>query len=279
MFKKISAYLLIILMTVLCFGCATTTYQVSYLEDGSIEQSFSVALDEEALSNAGYSLTESVLNIRTLFNTYWNNKCSAWQENLNNNQTLSTLQKQTYLNSVTHRINLENSVISITINYSDPSIISVLNNNGEQETETSSSTQEKHLFYTKVIMQEGKNAYYGFEESTLYSELISYYSTGSESFNENDVTMQQVLTFTQSRIHSNADAVVEKNGTYYHVWNVKSDEPTANVVLYRIYARPALWYVVILGVVVAFVVVSLIVAKKKEKTLKPSKNDETNNII
>ena len=272
-----------ILLLVICFisfslfcGCANVNYIVEYKSSGEIEQTFSVALDRQIIEENGYSYLDISTTIHNLYSNYLNNKQQSMQENLDKNPELTNQEKIDILSSIKKEITATESEITLIIVYPNRDIASLVNTDPTQEEDSDEDVKYIDHFLTKTMVQNITNIYNGYHESELYTQLNSLYNKNNE-FKDEDLSLTQVVAFSNNRYKSNADNVIAQNGMYYHIWKINStidqngQYATTKMELYVTTAKPVMWYVLAVIIVVIFIAVSFVYvkyAKIKQNKLK-----------
>ena len=273
--KKILILLLVFLNTYLLFGCAQTTYVITYKTNGEITQTFSTLIDINELQEKGYSYLELSSTIHNLYSNYWNNKYEYMQSNLNKNEELTQQEKTQILNSVTKDISVIENELTLTITYPNSKVANLVNTDPTQE-EQDSDVKYIENFLTRTMVQNVTNIYSGYHESELYNELNAIYNKNNE-FSDNDLKLTHVIAFSNSRYKSNANKRIFKNGLYYHIWDVNTTVDVNNeyastkIEIYLTTAKPVMWYllaVIITGLFIIFSFVYIKYSKIKQKSLK-----------
>ena len=218
--KKALSIFLILFCCLLFAGCSECTYVVEYKANGNITQTFTTVVDKQQLQEKGFSYTDLYETINNIYATYWASKQSSMLANLNNNSELSATQRTEIYNSVTKDIEVLENGLTLTITYPSSYIANLVNNDPTQE-ETPNNNTYKHTWFTTTLVQNVTNIYNGYNETQLYNQLYSVYSTNN-AFSDADLHLKQVMAFSTPRYKSNSQQVVKNEGLYYHIWNINS---------------------------------------------------------
>ena len=273
--KKIISLVLIFFITFVFFGCADLTYVVEYKSNGEIAQTFSVNLDKTKIEQNGYSYLEICTKIYNLCSNYLTNKNITMQTNLEKYEKYTPDEMNEILTSITHELSATESGVFLKITYPNRTTANLVNTDPTQE-DDEDNVRYIDNFLTKTMVQKITPIYTGYNEMELYSELNALYNQNNE-FSDEDLTLTQVIAFSNSRYKSNADRVVYKNSMTYHIWNINSkidqngQNIATNMEIYLTIAKPVMWYVVSVVIVVLFIIFSFVYvkySKNKQNKLK-----------
>ena len=296
--KKILAIILCLCCFVLC-GCQTAPqYILEQNSEGNVTQTVYLPFTVRELMNYGLdvaSASEIANNLKGKFDTYFINRYINFETKLLADETLS-MEDKLYIKSCCPTMedmkgkgqifgNSENSGIIYVLEFKNVIAYYYFNMSYNyddmiEELEKDDSVTKEN-FLTKNVVSSGETiygVYTDLSEELTFAEyvtqqskeiLLSYGMT--ENIVENIIPKQYVYRYgtASKRLHSNADKVFAVDDVYYHEWTIDVQNSTREIVTWRTYAKPNMWYIVALGLTVVLVgvlsVASIIESKKLKK--------------
>ncbi len=270
-FKKVFAFLLLLVVAVCLAGCSEVQTMTVTNSDGTIDEMVYVTLDQSEVESVGYSystvqddISDTSLNYaQSYINSFYQRVHSAM---LMTSDPASLQMLQSFLSGVevvgnewyddTYAIGLRFSNVYVYYYYYY----------GTTEVESSEGTREDHFFYY-TITYTGLTTYYVY--SSLASSLTEYFTEKYPNFVNTDGNQMLYTYVTDSaRLHSDAAYVTYVSGEYYHTWVV--DGTDTAVTIYYTLANRGHWILVSIGAALGISLVIFLTAYLIEKHKKPT---------
>ena len=242
--RKILASLCVGLLCVLLCGCSSVSYTLAQHPDGSITETVRVVPDQAELDRLGLDRFTLLNHVRNQFAEYLTaNSVKMSQFGV----TLTVVPEIVGASDTELTATLKfNNALKYSGYYSIPNVASEYD-------------YERDLFLTKQILYHGTSDFggsfvAGFVEA--YTEFVAEHT--SELIDTSKVKFIYTQGTLDSRTRSDADGVYQRDGVYYHVWNIGLGEIDREITLYRVGTtgqNRAMWYV---AAVVATALIMLI---------------------
>ncbi|MGN0961405.1 MAG: hypothetical protein ACI4PF_04320, partial [Christensenellales bacterium] len=128
-------------------------------------------------------------------------------------------------------------------------------------------TEGMGLFLYKYFMFSDNGLMSGIKDFSLSGNGESYYEKYSNltNYTLDDVQINQIFTYPDDRIKSNADDVEVLNGMTFMAWDLSNKEEGFEMSIYYVAAKTTSWYIVGLLVSAIAVVIIFFCIKKKYK--------------
>jgi len=274
--KKIIALIILFVSIVTFSGCANADYVISFYNDGRISERFSVELNVNAITLAGYNYDEVKNEILSYFNTV---RISLINSFLSYNNDLLPTERSLILNNI-QAPNVENNIISINFMYDNMGtkytgyqIYKLFYGVNDEDDDESNVVVEDNLFFLKTTTKT-TSIYGGMETSNLRTTLLEYfanYENANLIFTDDDVNFTYSYAHNSSKIYSNADKVYTTySGLKVHEWEISSENYSEEIEFYQYQIISTWWYVLALAITVLFIIGALLyyfITKKKDVSI------------
>lgn len=288
--KKInfSKIILSTMLLLLCFcvcGCASVNFVTYHNNDGSINEYVYLTINEQSLTEHGYNIDATKLEIQT--NSYFeaNLLLTEYKNKITQEYNNNTLTDSEYtilyngINVIGNKWTKNEYLIGLQFKNSTiyKKYYELLNN----ITFNSKPKQVKKLFYTKTYHYGTTN--YG--DYSIFARIYNYYSnTIFSTISPQETSLTYSYSVSTHRFHSDADKVyTDSNGNYIHTWNVNPSNPDEKICFYTISANRSVWIItcIAIGLLICLTlcIIGLIKYKKhKNTTLELNEKNDTENI-
>lgn len=244
--KLLTVFLMLIMSVILFSGCASVNYSIQIMEDGTVEQSFTVNLNEQELNDAGYQLEDVEQMIVGKMNTVVSNAYTNFA-----NRNLSTDIKQQVLNSILASVTYpDTNSVKLTLTFNSLTVYRYFYGSLPESDDPQDTTQtETHLFYDKYI-DENQTVYYDLQDNSIAQSVLDYFGG---DFTFEDSTYSFSYGTPLMHLYSNADEISVEDGVKVHTWNFTYDQVNDNILTYTIGINSGAWYFLALGMVIIFI--------------------------
>ena len=274
--KKIVAIIILFIGIITFSGCAKADYVVSFYNDGRISERFSVELNVNAITLAGYDYNDVKTEILSYFNTL---RISLINNFLSYENDLLPTERSLILNNI-QAPNTENNVISITFMYDNMGnkytgyeIYKLFYGANDDDEEEDNVVVEDNTFFLKKVTTT-TTIYGGMETSNLRTTLLDYfanYENANLIFTDEDVDFTYSYAHNSTKIYSNADKIYNTySGLKVHEWKISSENYSEEIEFYQYQIISTWWYVLALAITVLFIIGVLIyyfITKKRQITI------------
>jgi len=263
-------FLLFILITISFSGCAQVRTMTITNQDGSIEEQVFVSLDEKAIVEAGYTVSDVKDDISSVALREARAMINKLEQKIALDLFDATEETKQILNGFKNGLvvlsnNWEKNEYVVSVKFKNIDVYKYYYNIIE-DTKTETQTEE-HFFYNKI----------SFSGSTMYLKHKELYDRTNLEFSLKyagllDSESNELLYTYKTdlrRQHSNADYITKHDGEYYHTWIVE-DVETEEILFHYNIANAGNWILIAIGISLVacgvMVVVHLIVSKVKNKS-------------
>lgn len=276
--KKILLSLLMI-SAMLLSGCSAVSYHTYVGSTGKIADSLVLPFDQQYFLDLGATASE-YQSFKALATEYVQREAreqkSDWDERVE--LDIDITDKDAYKNGVTIEAIITDEVFELDWIFENSTIRKKFY--GETGVTVSERTEETLFTKTYIIERETK-----FASQKEGVNIVTYYMSDFEDMiiqtmgadiaaKVENPQLAYVYGYPSSRLHSDADQVVYDNGFYLHVWEISPTDVSKKITIYTVSAKPAMWYVIILGAtLVATGVMFLVYFLKKKKQKKEQKTE------
>lgn len=275
-----------ILMLIVCFcvsilmltGCSSVSYGLVQYSNGQILQSFSIVLDEEELSNNGYDLNETEIELRSILSDLKDDLNSDFQTRMVNKNALDVYLQ--VMQGINHSITYERNVVTMQILFKNVTCYryyyGLLD---EENTNDNNNLVVTDCGFYNIITTKTYTKFYNYRENPIYlnaENKVKEYFNGS-NFTIQDVNFNYCYGLpSSSKYKSNADYIYSQDGIDIHIWNLGSDNLNKEIEFYQIQVKPLLWYVlaVVLTLILMVILVIVCLIKNKFHKNKSDSNDK-----
>ncbi len=281
--KVLSLSIILILLSICLCGCASVNLVTYHDSNGMIYEYVYINIDEQILSSHGYDIENVKLEIKTnayteaskLLNEYHNTLAMEYQR-----ENISSEEYTLLYNGVKPaQEDWKNNTYSIGFKFNNSTIYKKYHELMNGLTFKNNSKQIKKLFYTKTY-------YYGtanYGDYSIFNRIYNYYTNSVFStISPQESHLTYSYSVSSRRFHSDAEKVyLDSNGNYIHVWNINPDNPSRNIYFYTISANRGIWLLsaIIIGIIFAFILLSIALIKHLKNKKKNNYNNSENNKI
>lgn len=278
--KKILSIFALVLCVFMMCGCGSVAYQISYNSDSSVTETYTVAVDKDALSASGKTYADVFAKATDSANAYITNLLQKFKLRTTDENDVTYVvehidPKPTVVGggiSGKMKPTIKENYFQFSITFLDRKAYNLFY--GVEELNANQTEKlEKHLFYTKQIVTR-KTPFSTLDGSDIANDWISYF--GNESLYNLGALDNYIYAYStySEKVYSNAQQVgYDASGNKVHIWvfgadEVKSTDPNkCQIVLYQIYINPIAWYVlaIVLTLILALILVLVCVVKNKKK--------------
>lgn len=277
--KKTKNLIFLAIALITCFvftGCSEINFTTYHNDDGSITEQVIISIDEQELASHGYNVLIEEQKIFADVNSRINKLILNYQSYLKSlyytNKLTADYYKVLY-NGVVGKMSPEwtNGNLTAQLDYADQTsyqFFYLYLRDGQVATGTEEVV--KTIIYVKTIYTGTAN--YG--DFALYSEVYDAYANSTFArFDAEATSLYYNYSASSKRIHSDADSIyLDENGNYIHRWKIDKDNPSRQIQLYIIQARPYSWILICIGISLTTCLISFIIVIVKQH--KKSKQEE-----
>lgn len=266
--KKIFVFLL--LCSVILFtGCAKVQYQHVFKSDGTVVDAVMVELDEDVLQ-------EKDVNISALKSKIENTMAYFMEAFINSfysrDDGLTLEEKNSVFANVEPKVYRKENYIIAQFTFKNATAFTYFYGYHLDTDDDNIKTEESTFYNTSI--SEGKTIFSADMSKNICNEFLTALD---DKFTLEDTTFYYTFGTTYSRIHSNSTYKFDKDGVYYHQWQLNSVDDT--IMTYTVGAKPINWYILALALTfvlgIVLFVISLFSKRKTNKTKQISQINST----